>query len=92
MGETRRLLPFFEVASQFPTLSPTADSSHHQDSVMFSGTMTVQTARVTVTAVRARRIAELHGGNGREPGVDDRPDDVRVATALRLCTLALTAA
>jgi hypothetical protein len=86
-------IPFRQEGDRLTGLYTFKDSFGHQDSVVFNGTLSIGTARVTVTAVRAdgssNFTAEMIGSptsmSGQMMlGTSQRP--------VRLCSLALSAA
>ena len=90
---TWKRIPFRQESGRLTGLYTFTDSFKHRDSVMFSGTLSGQSARVTVTAMRAdgssNFTAEMTGNPASMTGqmmsgVSQRP--------VRLCTLALTRA
>ena len=88
-----RRIPFRQEGDRLTGLYSFTDHFKHQDSVVFSGTLSGQGARVFVTAVRANGspnfTAEMTGSRGlmsgwMMSGMSQRP--------VRSCTLALSAA
>jgi hypothetical protein len=89
---TLQRIPFRQEGDQITGLSTFTDHFKHQNSVMFSGTLSGQTARVTVTAVRTNGspnfTAEMTGSRAlmtgwMMSGMSRQP--------VRSCTLALGA-
>jgi len=89
---TLQRVPFRQEGDQITGLSTFTDHFKHQNSVMFSGTLSGQTARVTVRAVRANGspnfTAEMTGSRAlmtgwMMSGMSRQP--------VRSCTLALSA-
>ena len=90
---TLRRIPFRQEGDQITGLYTFTDHFKHQNSVIFSGTLSGQTARVAVTAVRTNGspnfTAEMTGSRAlmtgwMMSGTSRRP--------VRSCTLALSAA
>lgn len=90
---TWRQIPFRQEGNRLTGLYTFKDSFGHQDSVVFDGTISGETARVTVTAVRA------DGSSNFTANMIGRPDSMTgqmmlgtSQRAVRLCSLALMAA
>jgi len=90
---TWRRIPFRQEGDRLTGLYRFTDHFKHQDSVIFSGTLSGQTARVSVTAVRANGspnfAAEMTGSQALMTG---RMMSGMSQQPVRSCTLALSAA
>src|SRR6266576_4936237 len=90
---TWRRIPFRQEGDRLTGLYRFTDHFKHQDSVIFSGTLSGQTARVSVTAVRANGspnfAAEMTGSRALMTG---RMMSGMSQQPVRSCTLALSAA
>jgi hypothetical protein len=90
---TWRQIPFHQEGDRLTGLYTFKDSFGHQDSVVFNGTTSGETARVMVTAVRSDGSSNFTADMiGR---LDSMTGQMMLGTsqqAVRLCSLGLTAA